>query len=461
MDNYGIVSILPVFTILVIAVSTRRTLFAMVCGLSVGAMVLAGGIFGFIDTWFKYLYVSMSNETLQWLILVITMFGMLITLFERSGAVRDFGIWAGKYIRTKRQAMLGTAGLGMIIFLDDYLHNLAVSTTMKGVTDRLEIPRTQLGYVVNSLAASVCILVPLSSWAVYFGALLENEGIVGKDGTGMSAYISAIPIAFYGWLAILVVLLQILGVIPKLGPIKKDTIRAEQSGDVFPEGTDLSEIQSASSEASEASEVGKASPVAFLIPLIAMIAATLISGTDVLTGSLFGVAAALIVYGIQKRLSLKDLLTCCYDGVVSMSFVLALSVLAFAVQAVNKDLMLADFVISVTEPIMKGAFLPAAVFLVCAVYAYATGCFWDLAAIILPIVAPLAVAMDVNPLLACAAVFSGAAFGSNTCLYGDGVILCSQGCQIKPLELMTATLPYALIAGGGSVVLYLIAGFVM
>jgi Na+/H+ antiporter NhaC len=144
-----------------------------------------------------------------------------------------------------------------------------------------------------------------------------------------------------------------------------------------------------------------------------------------------------------------------------MSFVLALSVLAFAVQAVNKDLTLANYVISVTEPIMKGAFLPAAVFLVCAVYAYATGCFWDLAAIIIPIVAPLAVAMDVNPLLACAAVFSGAAFGSNTCLYGDGVILCSQGCQIKPLELMTATLPYALIAGGGSVILYLIAGFVM
>lgn len=460
MDNYGIISILPVFTILAIAVSTRRTLFAMVCGLSVGALILAGGITGFIDTWFNYLYVSMSNETLQWLVLVIAMFGMLIVLFERSGAVQDFGLWAGKYIRTKRQALLGTAGLGMIIFLDDYLHNLAVSTTMKGVTDRLGIPRTQLGYVVNSLAASVCILVPLSSWAVYFGALLENEGIVGSDGTGISAYISAIPITFYGWLAILVVFLQIFGVIPKIGPIKKDTIRAEQTGDVFPEGSDMSEIQTAE-ELPEYPEGRKAYPFAFLIPLGVMIAATLISGTNVLTGSLFGVVAALVVYGIGRRLSLKELLTCCYDGVVSMGFVMALSVLAFSVQAVNGDLMLADFVISVTEPIMKGAFLPAAVFLVCAVYAYATGCFWDLAAIILPIVAPLAVAMGVDPLLACSAVFSGAAFGSNTCLYGDGVILCSQGCEIKPIDLMTATLPYALIAGGGSVILYLIAGFVM
>jgi Na+/H+ antiporter NhaC len=71
---------------------------------------------------------------------------------------------------------------------------------MKGITDRLRIPRTQLAYTVNSVAAPVCVLIPLSSWAVYFGALLENEGIVGAEGTGISAYISTIPIIFYGWL---------------------------------------------------------------------------------------------------------------------------------------------------------------------------------------------------------------------------------------------------------------------
>jgi Na+/H+ antiporter NhaC len=459
MESYGFISVLPVLTILVIAVSTKRTLFAMVCGLSVGALILAGGVTGFVGSWFNYLYVSMANETLQWLVLVIAMFGMLIMLFERSHAVQDFGYWAGKYIHTKRQALLGTVVLGIIVFLDDYLNNLAVGTTMKGITDRLKIPRTQLAYAVNSVAAPVCVLVPLSSWAVYFGALLENEGIVGSDGTGISAYISAIPIVFYGWLAVLVVILQVLGIIPKLGSIKRDTERAELTGEVFPEGTDLSLIQSASDY--ELPEGKKAQPWAFLIPLAVMIAVTLYCGSDVLTGALAGVVSAAVLYGIQRRLSFKELLTCCYDGVLSMGFVLILSVLAFAVQSANTDLMLADYVISVTQPIMHGAFLPAAVFLVCAVYAYTTGCFWDLAAIITPIVVPLASAMGVDPLLACAAVFSGAAFGSNTCLYGDGVILCSQGCQIKPIELMMATLPYALIAGGGSLILYLIAGFVM
>lgn len=459
MGDFGIISVLPVITILVVAVSTRRTLFAMVCGLSMAALILAGGVSGFMTTWLNYLYVSMTNETLQWLILVITMFGMLIMLFERSGAVLDFGKWAGKYIKTKRQALMGTFFLGVIIFLDDYLNNLAVATTMKGITDKMNIPRTQLGYVVNSVAAPVCILIPLSSWAVFFGALLENEGIVGADGTGMGAYISALPFVFYGWLAIAVVLLQIFGVIPKLGAIKRDTIRAEETGDVFPLGTDLSLIHIA--EDHETHDDGKALPIAFLVPLLVMIAVTLLTGVDVLMGAISGVVVAVIMYALTKRLTIKELFNSCFDGVISMGFVLILSVLAFAVQAANTDLMLAEFVISVTVPIMKGAFLPAVVFIVCAIYAYTTGCFWDLAAIILPIVVPLAVAMGVDPILASAAVFSGAAFGSNTCLYGDGVILCSQGCQIKAVELMIATLPYALIAGGGSVILYLIAGFMM
>ena len=160
-------------------------------------------------------------------------------------------------------------------------------------------------------------------------------------------------------------------------------------------------------------------------------------------------------------MSFKDLLTACFDGVMSMGFVFVLSVLAFSVQGANLELGLADYVISVTEPIMKGGFLPAAVFLICGVYAYATGCFWDLAAIIIPIVIPLANAMGVDPILAASAVFSGAAFGSNTCLYGDGVIMCSQGCQVKTLDLMMTTLPYACIAGVGSVIMYLIVGFAL
>lgn len=457
MDSYGILSVLPILTILVIAVTTKRTLFAMVCGLSVGALILGNVKMGVVK-WFEYLYASMTNESLQWLLLVISLFGMLIVLFERSHAVKDFGIWAGSFIHTKRQALTGTAILGVIIFLDDYLNNLAVGTTMKGITDRLRIPRTQLAFVVNCVAAPVCILIPLSSWAVYFATLLQEEGVT-VGGTGMGAYLKAMPLTFYAWIMVILVVLHALGVFPKLGMIKKDALRAEETGDVFPLSGGVEEVDP-EFEDEELPEGYKAHPWNFLVPLIVMIAVTLLCDSEVLYGSFAGVLTAFVLYLVQGKLKFGEILTCCYDGVLSMGFVLILSVLAFAVQAANNDLGLADYIISITLPVMKGAFLPAVVFIVCGIYAYATGCFWDLAAIILPLVIPLANAMGVDPILASAAVFSGAAFGSNTCLYGDGVIMCAQGCGIKSIDLMFATLPYACISGGLTLILYLICGFV-
>lgn len=456
--EYGILSVLPVFTILVVAVTTRRTLFAMVCGLSVAALIL-GGPKGCVSSWFQYLYTSMSNEDMQWLLFVIAMFGILIVLFERSNAVKDFGYWAGKFIHTKRQALVGTGILGIIIFLDDYLNNLAVGTTMKGITDRLKIPRTQLAFVVNCVAAPVCILIPLSSWAVYFATLLEGQGVT-VGGSGMGAYLKAMPLTFYAWIMVIIVFLHTLGIVPKVGSIKRDAIRAEETGNVFPLSGEVQEVEEQFQE-SAPEEGYKPHPWNFLIPLIVMIAVTLIFDSEVLYGSFAGVITACILYLVQGKMKFKEMLTGCFDGMLSMGFVFVLTVLAFAVQSANLDLHLADYVISVVTPIMKGAFLPAVVFLVCGVYAYATGCFWDLAAIILPLVVPLANAMGVDPILASAAVFSGAAFGSNTCLYGDGVIMCSQGCGIKSIDLMFATLPYAATAGGLTVILYLICGFVM
>lgn len=104
---------------------------------------------------------------------------------------------------------------------------------MKGITDRLGVPRTQLAYVVNTMAAPVCLLIPLSSWAAYFAMLMENEGIT-VNGSGMGAYLKALPFTFYAYLAVIVCVLQIIGIIPKMGQIKKDYARYEATGDVFP-----------------------------------------------------------------------------------------------------------------------------------------------------------------------------------------------------------------------------------
>ncbi|MFK4728221.1 Na+/H+ antiporter NhaC family protein [Agromyces mediolanus] len=483
MQDVGALALLPVVTILVIAVATRRTLFAMLCGTLVGAVLLGG--WEFFDSWIGYFGTAMADETLQWLMLVVVLFGILITLFERSGAVSEFAAWAERFVNSRRKSLVLSFLLAVVLFVDDYLSVLTVGTSMKGITDRYRVPRTQLGTVMKLTAAPIAVIVPFSTWALFFAGLLEAQGVTA-NGSGFGAYLQAIPFIFFGWIALAIAALVALGWFPKLGVLKKDVARAEATGDVFPLGTTDDE-RAAEGAAPAEVEVGEfaaqgdageraavAAPVAvatrapgiakprpwnFVVPIVVMIAVTILTEVDVLKGTVAALLVAIVMYTAQRRLGIRKVFDAAFDGVGSMLFVIVLTALAFMVQHMNIDLKLADFVIDATQPYMSGALLPAVVFLVCGVYAYATGSFWDLAAVITPIVIPLALAMDVNPIIAGAAVFSGAALGSTTCLYGDGIILASRSTGIKPLNLMTAILPYAAIAAALSLVLYLVVGF--
>ncbi len=453
MESFGILALLPIAVVITISVTTRRTLLALLCGTLSGVLLLSGT--GCIGSWLDYLYQVFSDETVQWLILVVALFGIVISLFEKSNAVTEFGQWLERFVTSRRKSLVLTFILGVVIFLDDYLNNLTVGTTMKKLTDKYRVPRPLLAYVVNSTAAPVCILLPISTWAIFFGGLLEEEGVT-VNGTGIGAYVQSIPFIFYGWVCLIVVLLVIFGVIPMIGPMKKYNKIALETGNVFPEGSPQHSTEQEGGEGSER----KPNPVNFLVPLVVLIVVTLIFDIDIILGTIAAIATTFILYLPQKLMSFRKMTAACYNGILDMLFVILLIILAFMIQKINTDLHIAEFVIGVVEPLMYKAFLPVVVFIVCALYAYATGCFWDMAAIITPIVIPLALAMDVNPIIAGAAIFSGAAFGSNTCLYGDAVILASSATELNPVDLMLSTLPYAAIAGGVSAVLYLVFGFV-
>lgn len=463
--DYGFLAILPILTVLVVAISTKRTLLALTCGTVVGGLLLAKSQVFY--TWFDFLYQSFADPDAEWLIMVTVLFGILVTLFERSGAVDEFAIWVRRFVTGKRKALLLTYILGFVIFLDDYLNNLVVGTAMKPMTDRYKIPRSELAYVVNSTAAPVCLLIPISTWAVFFGTLLEGEGVT-YNGTGIGAYIHSLPLVFYGWIALIIVLLVALGVFPMIGPMRKHAAEAEKTGRVFPVDKSYDKLNESALErvrnnlASKDQEcVKKVNPINFLLPILVMIIVTIICGIDVMCGTAAGIGIMIILLLIERKMKIVSILESIFDGIISMAFVVILVLLAYMMQKMNGELGLAEYVISVVQPFMKGALLPAVVFVFCAVYAYCTGCFWDLAAIITPIVIPLAVAMDVDPMLAGAAIFSGAGFGSNTCLYGDAMILVSKSTDMQPVDNMLASLPFAAIAGGLTIIAYLITGFAM
>lgn len=457
MIEFGAFALLPIVAVLVTAVLTRRTLLALFIGTIVGALMMGG--WGFVGSWVGTFGASMANETLQWLVLIVALFGILIALFNASGAVSDFAAWTERFVTSRRRSLVLTWLLTIVLFIDDYLNALTVGTSMKAVTDRYRVPRTQLGTIIKMTSAPIAVIIPFSTWAVFFGALLEAEGVT-VNGSGFGAYVAGIPYVFFGWIALAMGLLMALGLLPLVGTLKRDQRRADETGDTLPLNT-TDEEREFELAAPRVDTARRPLPFNFLIPIVTLIAVTILTEVDIVKGTAAALVVAIVMYVAQRRIKLKQLFDVAFEGISSMAFVMVLSVLAFMVQNINTELKLADWVIDTTTPLMTGALLPAVVFLVCGVYAYATGSFWDLAAVITPIVIPLAIAMGVDPILAGAAVFSGAAFGSTTCLYGDGLILASKSVGVKPVNLMTAILPYAGVAGALTLILYVIMGYVM
>ena len=449
-------ALLPVLTVLVVSVTTKRALLGLLAGTVVGTILIGG--WGFFDTLVATFGTSLSNETVHWLVMVVVLFGILIAYFNISGAVGDFARWTERFVNTRRKSLLLTWLLTIALFIDDYLNALTVGTSMKGVTDRYRVPRSLLGTIVKLTSAPIAVIIPFSTWAIFFSALLEQDGVT-VNGSGFGAYLSGLPFIFFGWFALIIGLLLALGVLPLVGPLRKAQLRADETGETLPD--DLTEEERAFELAQPAEDGRRPLPFNFLIPIVTLIAVTILTEVDIVKGSAAAVAVAIVLYLVQKRMTLRQVAEGAFEGIMSMGYVIVLFALAFMVQQINVDLQLAGWVIGVTEPVMSGALLPAIVFLVCGVYAYATGAFWDLAAVITPVVLPLAIAMGVDPVLAGTAVFSGAALGSTTCLYGDGIILASKSVGVRALTLMTSILPYAGAAAVLSFIAYLIAGFVM
>ncbi|MEH6473868.1 MAG: sodium:proton antiporter, partial [Halopseudomonas sp.] len=184
-ESYGFQSLLPALLILLVAIKTKKPLESIFAGIIAGLLLLnpVNLVAGLGDLSMNVV----QNETIAWIVLVCGMMGGLINMLERGGSVLSFGELLASRIKTKRGTMLTTTALGLAVFIDDYLNSLAVSASMKSLTDRFGISREKLAFLVDSTAAPVCILVPISTWAVYFAALLEENGAVA-EGQGMSLY---------------------------------------------------------------------------------------------------------------------------------------------------------------------------------------------------------------------------------------------------------------------------------
>ena len=188
---------------------------------------------------------------------------------------------------------------------------------------------------------------------------------------------------------------------------------------------------------------------------------TILSGTNVLIGCMAGIAATAILMLAQRKIRLIEIFDNAYQGVLSMVMICAIITVALTLVEINSATGMSDFVVACLTPYLNGALLPAIVFGFCAVYSYFGGGFWDMSMIFMPIVVPLATALNVNPLLPCAALVCAAAAGSTTYVCGDAIMITSRAIDIKPFYQMLGTLPYAVISYVLTIICFIIAGVSM
>ena len=224
MEHWGFWSIVPTISVLVLALLSRKTFEALLGGALIGFIIL--NPLNFFSGFTNSLLEVMQDPTIGWVILVCGLFGSLIHLLVKSGGASAFANYLLKYVKSRKSALLITWALGLTIFIDDYLNALTIGTSMKKITDKFGVPREMLAYVVDSTAAPICVLIPLSTWAIYVAGLLESTGVTPQGG-GLQGYLKAIPYISYGWIAALMVPLVILRIVPPLGAMKKAEERAK------------------------------------------------------------------------------------------------------------------------------------------------------------------------------------------------------------------------------------------
>lgn len=448
--EYSILQIyLPTMIVLGLALWSRRSIEAILSGVIVGAIIInPDNPLSIIS---EGTLSVMMDDTVAWIILVCACMGSLIALLMKSGVTGSFTQFAIKYIKSRVGALYVTWVLGIFLFVDDYLNSLTAGTAMRNITDTYKTSREMLAYVVDSTAAPVSVLIPISTWGVFFGALLESNG-VAAEGQGIWVYIQSIPYMFYAWAAFFVVPFVISNKIPLLGTMKAAEQRA-RSGNCVPEGVSTFEAGNDDVIVSE-----KRSPGAwlFIFPMFMLAASTIYFDLDFLRGIYFTLALTIGLMVVQKIFTLSDAVDISVDGFKMMIEPLTVLVCAFLLKEINDQLGLAEQTIISLEPYMTAELLPVFVFISMAIISFATGSSWGVFVIVLPIVVSLANGLDANMTVVIGATLSASTFGSHACFYSDATVLTAKASGCTPYQHAISQLPYALIAAGIAIIGYLI-----
>lgn len=457
MEHYGILTLLPIAVVLFIALKTKRTLEALLLGTVVTYIIIDGP--NFLESWTEAFFTAATTRDNQWVFFVCGLLGSLIALVGAAHGTLGFARWLEKRCKGQKSTLLVTWVLGICIFIDDYLNIMTLSTCMKRICDKRKVPREALAYVIDSTGAPVCVLLPFSTWAVFFATLFyQIEGIPELGyGSAMGTYMHIIPYIFYAIAAIVLVPMFSINLIPKLGLMKRAYTRVEKTGKVYEEDSRDLNREEEREEAAEEAMHTKGDLVDFLVPIGTLIAVTIISG-ELFYAILAALVVCFLLYIPRKKMSPAAFCDMYLHGFCNMVPTLAVLFCAFIMQQATEDIGIANYLIELTESFLTPEVFPVIIFLLTAALTFTTGSSWGIPAVCIPVLMPIALSLGANPVLSMAALVSGATLGSHACFYSDATVLTSSCCKIQNMEHAISQIPYAVMAAGAGAAGYLVCG---
>ena len=408
--------------------------------------------------------------------LFLVFLGIIVALVNAAGGSAAFGRWAEKNIHTRVGAQLATFALGVLIFIDDYFNCLTVGSVMRSVTDRHQISRPKLAYLIDATAAPICMIAPISSWAAAVSSTAEDLDI---GITGIQLFIRAIPYNLYS-LMTFAFIIALTCMKFEYGPMRKFEIKAAQG--------DLSMLDGAENE--EGSSRGRV--IDLLLPVLVLIvtctAGMLYVGgffgtdawggtdcagdfiaafgnTDAFIGLPWGSLIALVVtviYLVARRVvSFKDAMACVPKGFQAMISPIIILTLAVSLKTTITSLGAAVYVHDVMEgaAAFLYAMLPAVIFVVACVLAFASGTSWGTFGILIPIVTAIFPASSELLIIGISACCAGAVMGDHCSPISDTTIMSSAGAQCNHLDHVATQIPYVVTVAAVCFVGFIVAGF--
>lgn len=475
-------SLLPPIIAIALALITKEVYSSLFIGILSGALLYANFSFtGTIDHLFIDGFItSIADSYNIGIIIFLIILGAIVSLMNKSGGSAAFGRWASRHIKSRIGAQIATICLGILIFVDDYFNCLTVGSVMRPVTDKFNVSRSKLSYLIDSTAAPICIIAPISSWAAAVAGFVSEDQI-----GGLELFVRAIPYNFY---AILTILTMFMIAIMKsdFGPMKKHEKNATKNGDIFSEkGREKLETIEERDENKNGSVWDLIAPVAVLI--IACLAGLLYSGgfftadsdtyynfvsafsnADASQGLVFGSFAGLIfsiIYFMARRvLKFTSCMESIPEGFKAMVPAIMILCCAWTLKAMTDSLgakiFIAEFVRTQASAFIP--LLPAIVFLIGVGLSFATGTSWGTFGILIPIVLAVfggSISNEIS-IIAISACMAGAVCGDHCSPISDTTIMASAGAQCNHINHVSTQLPYALTVAGVSFVAYIVAGFV-